>query len=116
VRCGVAVPVNPNEFDALVSFAYNIGIGGFNSSLVREDLVASPPRYGSVPGHMLNWVSAGGQKLCGLYKRRVNEGELFASGDYTIGSPSCPFASSASVPGAVGAGPGSGIRISAVPR
>jgi GH24 family phage-related lysozyme (muramidase) len=109
-------PLSQSEFDALVSFSYNIGLGGFNNSKVREDLVASPVQYGSVPEHMLNWVSAGGTPLCGLYKRRVNEGEMFARGDYTIGTPACPYPSAASVPGAVAAGPGSAIKISTSPR
>jgi GH24 family phage-related lysozyme (muramidase) len=111
-----ATPMKQTEFDALVSFSYNVGIGGFNKSKVREDLVATPPQYGFVPGHMLNWVSAGGQKLCGLYKRRVNEGELFAHGDYVVNSASCPYSSAAAVPGAVSSGPASAISISAVVR
>lgn len=107
-------PLRQSEFDALVSFAYNIGLGGFGNSKVREDLLASPPAYGSVPTHLLNWIYAGGKPLCGLYKRRVNEGELFAKGDYSIGEPACSYASAGAA--AAAAEPGSGIRIQVGPR
>jgi GH24 family phage-related lysozyme (muramidase) len=87
-----STPLKQSEFDAIVSFVYNVGIGrvgvsGFNNSKVREDLVATPPQYTAVPAHLLNW--AGGS--CGLYKRRVNEGELFSRADYGIEAVSCPF-------------------------
>lgn len=78
------------EFDALVSFTYNIGTGGFSESSVKKDLLAVPPKWGQVPGHMELWVYSGGQYLCGLHRRRVNEGHLFSSGSYAISDPPCP--------------------------
>lgn len=96
-----------SEFDALVSFTYNIGTGNFSESSVKKDLLAVPPRWGQVPGHMRLWVYSGGQYLCGLYRRRVNEGHLFSSGSYAISSPSCPNGAATAGPdGAVSVAPG----------
>lgn len=80
------------EFDALVSFVYNIGLGGFDSSSVLRDLRSRPPLYGAVPDHLTLWVYSGGQFLCGLYRRRVNEGHLFRTGSYALSTPACPVA------------------------
>jgi GH24 family phage-related lysozyme (muramidase) len=93
-----STPLHQYEFDALVSFAYNIGLGGFGTSSVRKDLVAKPPKYGSVPGHMKLWVKSNGTVLCGLYKRRVNEGRLFSTGSYTLTTPACPSSSPSMAP------------------
>jgi len=84
------------EFDALVSFVYNIGLGGFDQSSVKRDLLAEPTDYAAVPGDMKKWVYADGQFLCGLYKRRVNEGNLFRTGSYAIRSVDCPSAAGTS--------------------
>lgn len=84
-------PLAQHEFDALVSFAYNVGLGGFGSSSVHKDLVSSPPAYGAVPGHLLKWVYSGDTPLCGLHRRRTNEGNLFRSGVYAITTPTCPY-------------------------
>jgi len=96
------------EFDALVSFVYNIGLGGFDSSSVKRDLLSVPTDYASVPADMKKWVYSNGQFLCGLYKRRVNEGNLFRTGSYTIRSVTCPSPA--------GAGPGEADAVSANPR
>lgn len=87
--------LSQGEFDALVSFVYNIGLGGFDSSSVKRDLVSRPPLYGAVPDHLKLWVYSGGQFLCGLYRRRVNEGHLFRTGLYGISTPACPVAPAA---------------------
>lgn len=118
IRSSLAsTPLHQYEFDALVSFAFNIGMHGFNTSSAHADLVATPPNYGAVPDHMLLWDKAGGQVLCGLYRRRVNEGHLFSTGSYAISSPPCPPGSRSS-PGesaAVGAGPHSPVSIRPTP-
>lgn len=94
---------HPWEFDALVSFTYNIGLGNFDTSSVEKDLLATPPRWGQVPGHLKLWVYSGGQYLCGLYRRRVNEGHLFTTGSYAVSYPDCPSGATSGAPGA-GAG------------
>lgn len=79
-------PLHQYEFDVLVSFAFNVGVGtiggnaGFTSSKVWEDLHQSKPNYKAVPGHLLNWTKT----PCGAHSRRINEGHIFATGSYKI--------------------------------
>jgi GH24 family phage-related lysozyme (muramidase) len=89
IRAVVPTPLYQHEFDALVSLSYNIGNGGFNGSSVLADLAQSPPAYEAVPDHLLLWTSASGRMLCGLYGRRVSEGNLFATGSYEQLAPPC---------------------------
>jgi lysozyme len=69
--------LNDNQFSALVSFAYNVGLGNFRKSSVlsavnREDFEA-------VPRRLALWSRAGGRVLPGLVKRRAAEAALFAT-------------------------------------
>jgi lysozyme len=74
---GLGVPLNQNQFDALVSFTYNLGPGWtVQKTGIRDALKAR--RYRDVPREMKKWVMAGGQKLPGLVKRRNLEGKLFS--------------------------------------
>ena len=71
----VKVPLKQGQFDALVSFVYNVGKTAFaNSTLLR---MLNSGNY-SVAGEQISrWVFAGGKKLQGLVKRREEEKELF---------------------------------------
>jgi lysozyme len=71
----IAVPLTQSQFDALVSFTYNLGGGALQRSSLRMHL--NRGCYGVVPEELLRWVWAGGRKLPGLVKRRVAEGERF---------------------------------------
>lgn len=67
--------LNQDQFDALVSFVYNVGAGGMNGSVgaaVREG------RDEDVPAALALWVRGGGQILPGLVRRRKAEGLLYA--------------------------------------
>jgi|SRR5579871_3225347 len=75
IQSVVTVDLNQNQFDALVSFVYNIGAGAFQSSSLLQKLNAQD--YAAVPREMQEWVYAGGQKLEGLVIRRQKEAELF---------------------------------------
>lgn len=77
VRALVTVPLNQNQFDALVSFAFNVGLGNLkNSNLLR---VLNAGDYDGVPAQLMRWVKAGGQTLPGLVRRRQAESALFAA-------------------------------------
>jgi lysozyme len=80
VRHSVRVPLNQEQFDALVSFVYNLGAGAFESSTLLKDLNAH--NFGAVPGQLEEWVHAGGAVLPGLVTRRKAEARLFTSGQY----------------------------------
>lgn len=68
--------LNQNQFDALVSFIYNIGLGGFEkSTLYRKAKVdVNDP---SISTEFMKWNKAGGKVLAGLTKRRKQESDLY---------------------------------------
>ena len=77
----VKVPLNQNEFDALVSFAFNVGPGnatraGFTTSTLLKKLNAHFPRP-NASQELLRWTRAGGRISEGLVRRRNAEMELF---------------------------------------
>ena len=70
-----------HQFDALVSFIFNLGIGTFCSSTLRKVL----RRGGSseeIREQWCRWVYAGGSRLAGLMRRRSWEVNLFINGEY----------------------------------
>jgi lysozyme len=74
----VKVPLSQEQFDALVSFVFNVGTGAFRRSTLLRLL--NDGGYDDVPRQLDRWVKAGGKTLAGLVRRRKEEGELFASG------------------------------------
>ncbi|WP_229074987.1 lysozyme [Actinoplanes sp. DH11] len=83
------LPLRQAEFDALVSLVFNTGPGPVRTGTVGATLRARD--YAKVPKDLLLYVNAGGRKVCGLYSRRVSEGNLFTNGSYARLSPRCPF-------------------------
>jgi len=73
----VKVPLNQNQFDALVSFAYNIGNKNFNWSTLLKKLNLSD--YEGCSQEFGRWNQANGKILNGLVLRRQKEKELFLS-------------------------------------
>lgn len=71
----VKVPLNQNQFDALVDFAYNAGAGNLASSTLLKKLNAGD--YQGAAAEFDKWVMGGGVKLPGLVRRRKAERELF---------------------------------------
>ena len=71
----VKVPLNQNQFDALVSFSYNIGNGNFNSSTLLRWL--NQGNYKEASMQLLRWNKSKGIVLNGLTKRRKSEKALF---------------------------------------
>jgi lysozyme len=70
--------INQNQFDALVSFTYNVGAGAFKgSTLLRKAKAnANDP---AIRSEFSKWKKGGGQVLPGLVKRRAAEAELYFS-------------------------------------
>jgi lysozyme len=73
----VHVGLTQNQFDALVSFTYNLGIGNLKSSTLLTLL--NQGAFDQVPAQFLRWNKAAGHVLPGLTKRRQAEADLFAS-------------------------------------
>lgn len=77
VSKAVKVPLNDNQFDALVSFTYNLGPGNLNKSTLLKKLNAG--NYDGAANEFGKWVKAGGKTLNGLVRRRKAEAALFRS-------------------------------------
>ena len=75
----VKVPLNDNQFSALLSFTYNLGVGALEKSTLLKKL--NEGSYGAAQAEFLKWIRAGGKILPGLVRRRSEEAELF--GDRT---------------------------------
>lgn len=71
----VDVPLKQHEFDALVSFVYNLGGAAFQRSRLRQRLNRDD-REGAAE-QFLRWIRAGGVISNGLIKRRKAEREMF---------------------------------------
>lgn len=68
--------INQNQFDALVSFAYNVGINALkNSTLLR--LVNKMPDDPQIRTQFMRWNKGGGRVLKGLTRRREAEADLY---------------------------------------
>jgi len=75
----VRVPLEQHQFDALVSFCFNIGATAFrNSTLVKRLNIT---RYDDVPAQLRRWIYSGGRKIPGLVNRREKEIRLWNSAD-----------------------------------
>ncbi len=71
----VTVPLSQGQFDALVSFAFNLGAKALEKSTLLRLLNAGD--YSGAAAQFDRWVYASGKKLSGLVKRRAAERALF---------------------------------------
>ncbi|WP_375706181.1 lysozyme [Bartonella sp. AA2SXKL] len=80
VEKAVYVDLSDEQFGALVSFCYNIGIIAFQNSTLLKKL--NKGDYESVPIELQKWTRAGGKRLKGLVHRRAAEAGLWAKGAF----------------------------------
>ena len=73
----VKVDITQNQFDALVSFAFNCGLGALKRSTLLKRVNAK--RFDDVPAEFMKWNKAGGRALAGLTRRRRAEVEVWRS-------------------------------------
>jgi|TARA_R100001224_G_scaffold104245_1_gene77362 lysozyme len=71
----VKVDLKQNEFDALVSWVYNLGSSNLSSSTLLQKL--NTKEWDDVPNQIKRWNKAGGKVLQGLIRRREAEALLF---------------------------------------
>ena len=69
---------NQGLFDACVCLSYNIGVGGFQRSTLRQRILRDEPLDRIAEGFMM-YTKAGGKELPGLVRRRKAEVALFMS-------------------------------------
>ena len=67
------------KIDALVSFAYNVGVAAFRRSTLCRKVKANSDDA-SIRAEFARWVYAGNKKLRGLVKRRAEEAEMYFGG------------------------------------
>ena len=72
----VTSKINQNQFDALVSFTYNLGVANFKKSTLLKKVNANPMDL-TISHEFLRWNRAGGKVLAGLTRRRKAEAELY---------------------------------------
>jgi lysozyme len=71
----VKVPLNQNQFDSLVSWSFNLGLGALKSSTLLKKLNAKDYKGASL--EFPKWNKAGGKVVSGLTRRRLAEKSLF---------------------------------------
>jgi len=69
------VPLRQCEFDALVSFSFNLGLGTFQRSTIRQALLRGDKE--AAMESLVKYCKAGGKILKGLQNRRLDEKRLF---------------------------------------
>lgn len=75
VNAHVRVPLTQGEFDALVDFAYNVGVHAFSGSKLLQKLNAGD--FAGADTQFRVWDKAGGRVIAGLEARRIGEAEMF---------------------------------------
>ena len=75
VNQAVTVPINEDQFSALVAWTYNLGPSNLNASSMLR--VLNEGKYDEVPHQMQRWNKANGEILEGLVRRRKAESLLF---------------------------------------
>ena len=76
----VTVELGQSQFDSLVAWTFNLGVGNLRSSTMLKKL--NNEDYKSVPSEMKRWNKAGGKTLDGLIRRRKAESLLFESKEW----------------------------------
>lgn len=77
VKKYITVPLNQNQFDALVSFTYNVGIGALQDSTLKKRLNAGEDPNKVAEEELPRWNKGSNGPLLGLIKRREAEMKLF---------------------------------------
>jgi lysozyme len=73
----IDTPLHQSQFDALVSFTFNLGAGALQRSTLRRKINRN--QHDDVPNELMRWVYSGGKKLAGLVRRRQAESLLYSS-------------------------------------
>jgi lysozyme len=74
----VKKPLTQNQFNALVSFAYNVGTGAFSTSTLLKKVNANPNDL-TIQNEFARWTRANGKIVNGLVNRRKKESDVYFS-------------------------------------
>lgn len=73
----ISVTLTDGQFDALVSFTFNLGAGALQRSTLRRKV--NRGEHESIPAELMKWVWAAGKRLTGLVRRRKAEALAYSS-------------------------------------
>lgn len=79
--------LNQFQFDALVSFVYNVGSGNFQNSTLLQKIKANPKDYDVIEEEWKRWKYSNKQVLKGLVRRRAAEFSLYKNGFFFMTLP-----------------------------
>ena len=79
--------LNQFQFDALVSFVFNVGSGNFQESTLLKVIKANPKDYTAIEEEWKRWKYSNKQILKGLVRRRAAEYELYRNGFFYMTLP-----------------------------
>lgn len=74
--------LSQNQFDALVCFAYNVGIPAFSRSTLLKKVRACKDCFDSLHREFIRWQFVKGKKSIGLLRRRNSEFKIYKDSDY----------------------------------
>lgn len=69
-----------NQFDALVSFSCNVGVGNFKTSTLLKEVNKDPEDYHAITTQFMRWNKQSGKVLQGLVRRRIAEANIYCNG------------------------------------
>jgi lysozyme len=72
----ITKPVTQNQFNALVSFAFNVGVSALKVSTLLK-LVNNNPNDANIAKEFMRWNKAGGRVVQGLTNRRIKESAIY---------------------------------------
>ena len=81
VNTAVTVPLSQNQFDAIVSWVFNLGNGNLQASTMLK--VINSGDHAGVPDQIKRWNKAGGKVLEGLIRRREAEALLYEGSEWS---------------------------------
>lgn len=74
------VTLSQHQYDALLSFAYNVGVGALRNSTLWRKLRVNPSDP-TIPSEFKRWTLSRGKTLPGLVKRRQAEASIYLNGN-----------------------------------
>ena len=83
-----SIVLTQQQYDALVSFTFNLGQSWMNGSGLSEALLSGD--FSEVGAQMMRWVNVNGKPSAGLYRRRNDEVNMFENGSYERTYPDPP--------------------------
>ncbi len=76
----VTSKISINQFDSLVSFAYNVGVEALRTSTLLRQVNKNPDDYYEITKQFMRWNKQNGRTVQGLVRRRISEANIYCNG------------------------------------